>query len=147
MLNSIKHEFVEFIPGQIEEGILYISMEYATAVHKCFCGCGMKVVTPLDPTDWEITFDGVTVSLYPSIGNWEFPCQSHYWIENNKVWRAKRWTKEQIAEGRALDRQRKGSPDIANGKSPGRKRGLLSNLFFGENGKKRGRQNEKRKNR
>lgn len=131
MLNSIKHEFVEFIPEQIEEGVLYISMEYATAVHKCFCGCGMKVVTPFDPTDWEITFDGATVSLYPSIGNWEFPCRSHYWIENNKVRQAKKLTKGQIAEGRALDRQRKGLPDIANGKSTGRSRGLLSSLFFG----------------
>lgn len=145
MLHSIKHEFVEFIPGQIEEGVLYVSMEYATAVHKCFCGCGMKVVTPFDPTDWEITFDGVTVSLYPSIGNWEFPCQSHYWIENNKVRRAKKWTKTQIAEGRALDRQRKGLPGITNGKPTGRKRSWLSNLFFGGNGKKEKR-NEKGKN-
>ena len=144
MLHSIKHEFVEFIPGQIEEGVLYVSMEYATAVHKCFCGCGMKVVTPFDPTDWEITFDGVSVSLYPSIGNWEFPCQSHYWIENNKVRWAKKWTKKQIDEGRALDRQRKGLPDITNGKSTGRKRSLLSSLFFGRSGKKEKR-NEKRK--
>lgn len=130
MLNSIKHEFVEFIPEQIEERVLYVSIEYATAVHKCFCGCGMKVVTPFDPTDWKITFDGVTVSLYPSIGNWEFPCQSHYWIENNKIRWAKKWTKKQIAEGRALDRQRKGLPDITNSKLIGGKQSLLSSLLF-----------------
>lgn len=140
-LRSIKHEFVEFIPEKIEEGILYISMQYATATHKCFCGCGMKVVTPFDPTDWQITFDGVTVSLEPSIGNWEFPCQSHYWIEDSKVRWAEKWTKEQIAHGRALDRQRKGLPDIAGDKSPvdndvpskpiHKKRGLLARLFFG----------------
>ena len=120
-LSSIKHEFVEFIPGQIEDGVLYISMEYATATHKCFCGCGMKVVTPFDPTDWQITFDGATVSLYPSIGNWEFPCQSHYWIENNKIHWAKKWSKERIDRGRALDRQRKGAPDIVGGRQAGKR--------------------------
>jgi len=29
---------VEFIPDVIEEGKLYVSMEYATMVHKCACG-------------------------------------------------------------------------------------------------------------
>jgi len=34
------------------------------------------VVTPLSPTGWSLIFDGETVSLYPSIGNWNFPCRS-----------------------------------------------------------------------
>ena len=53
---KIAHRFVEFIPDQIEEGILYISIEYCTAIHKCICGCGNEVVTPLSPTDWELEF-------------------------------------------------------------------------------------------
>ena len=69
----------------IEEGILYISVEYCTAIHKCVCGCGNEVVTPLSPTDWEIIFDGKTVSLDPSIGNWNFDCKSHYWIIKNRI--------------------------------------------------------------
>ena len=103
MTERFDQEFVEFIPPVLEDGKLYISIEYATAVHKCASGCGQKVVTPLSPTDWNLTFDGVAVSLSPSIGNWNFECQSHYWIKNNEVvWGAK-WTKEQIQEGRRRD--------------------------------------------
>ena len=88
---KITHKFVDFIPEQIEEGILYVSIEYCTAIHKCVCGCGNEVVTPLSPTDWELIFDGKTVSLNPSIGNWNFECKSHYFITRNKIRHAKRW--------------------------------------------------------
>ena len=71
-------EFVMSIPDSLAERTLYVSMEYATVTHKCCCGCGLEVVTPLSPTDWKLTFDGVSVSLDPSIGNWSFPCRSHY---------------------------------------------------------------------
>jgi hypothetical protein len=52
---------------------------------KCACGCGKEVVTPLSATDWKLIFDGKTVSLDPSIGNWGFPCRSHYWVRNNRM--------------------------------------------------------------
>ena len=84
-MKTMQHKFVEFIPDVIEEGVLYISIEYCTAIHKCVCGCGNEVVTPLSPTDWELTFNGKTVSLDPSIGNWSFKCQSHYWIAKNSI--------------------------------------------------------------
>jgi hypothetical protein len=76
---------VEFIPKELAEGILYISMPYASVCHLCFCGCGMKVVTPLSPTDWRLLFDGETVSLDPSVGNWSYPCRSHYVLRANRV--------------------------------------------------------------
>jgi hypothetical protein len=41
--------------------------------------------SPLSPTDWKLTFDGVSVSLHPSDGNWSFPCRSHYRIEYNRA--------------------------------------------------------------
>jgi|ERR1041385_7190978 len=97
----LAHEFVEFIPDELKERTLYISSTYCTAVHKCCCGCGREVVTPLSPTGWQLTCDGKTVSLYPSIGSWSLPCQSHYFITNNKVTWAPKWTKKQIASGRA----------------------------------------------
>ena len=74
----LEHRFVEFIPKNLEDNVIYISIRFSTAVHNCACGCGIKTVTPLSPTDWKITFNGKSVSLYPSIGNWGFPCQSHY---------------------------------------------------------------------
>ena len=76
----LRHEFVEFIPDKLADGVVYVSIPYATVAHKCCCGCGMEVVTPLSPTDWELIFDGESISLDPSIGNWSFDCKSHYWI-------------------------------------------------------------------
>jgi hypothetical protein len=96
----LSFEFVESIPDELKEQTLYISVTYCTAVHKCCCGCGREVVTPLSPTAWQLTFDGKTVSLYPSIGSWSLPCQSHYFITKNKVIWARKWTKKQIASGR-----------------------------------------------
>ncbi|MFA5393815.1 MAG: DUF6527 family protein [Candidatus Ratteibacteria bacterium] len=101
------HKFVENIPDQIENGVIYISIDYSTAIHKCCCGCGNEVVTPFSPTDWKLIFDGKTISLYPSIGNWNFACQSHYWITNNEVKWTPRWTKRQIDSGRKKDKRNK----------------------------------------
>lgn len=103
----LKYEFVEHIPSHLDGDTLYISLSFATAVHKCCCGCGNEVVTPLSPTDWSVTFDGVSVSLDPSIGSWSLPCQSHYWIERNQVVWAPRWSKERIRVGRAADMKAK----------------------------------------
>ena len=82
---KIDHKFMKTIPDDIETGTLYISIDYMTAIHKCCCGCENKVVTPFSPNDWKLTLDGKTVSLYPSIGNFNDPCQSHYWIKNSLV--------------------------------------------------------------
>src|SRR5580704_4620812 len=103
----LKHEFVEFIPDELEQGTIYVSIRFATASHLCVCGCRNKVVTPIRPTDWTLIFDGKTISLEPSIGNWSFPCQSHYWVKNNCIRWAPRWSKEEIASGRSGDRQAK----------------------------------------
>ena len=97
------HEFVELIPDDLKEGVVYISMTFGTVVHKCCCGCGGEVVTPLSPTDWKLTFDGESISLYPSIGNWSFNCKSHYWITNNKVEWARKWSEKEIKAERHKD--------------------------------------------
>ena len=101
---ALAHKFVKAIPEKLEERTLYVSLEYATVTHKCCCGCGKEVVTPISPTDWQLTFDGDSISLHPSIGNWSFPCQSHYWIRRNRIKWAPQLSKQMIAAGRALDR-------------------------------------------
>lgn len=104
---GVHHKFVDVIPDQLDDATIYVSIQYATSVHKCLCGCGNEVVTPLSPTDWRLTFDGETISLCPSIGNWSFPCQSHYWIEQDSVRWAPRWNKKQIEAGRRRARETK----------------------------------------
>ena len=75
---TIEYEFVDLVPRELKEGTLYISIEFATATHKCFCGCGTEVVTPISPVGWQVKFDGETVSLSPSVGSWSLKCKSHY---------------------------------------------------------------------
>jgi len=99
--------FVEFIPPEkeLKPGKLYISMQYGTTVHLCASGCGMKVVLPLSPAKWHLLFDGDSISLSPSVGNWDYPCKSHYWIRNNQVVWAPAWDDERIQAGRDRDQQ------------------------------------------
>lgn len=103
----LEHQFVEYIPEHLDPGVLYICMEHATAVHHCCCGCGEEVVTPFNPTDWKMTFDGETISLWPSIGNWNFACRSHYFVQSGRVIEAENWTDEQVKYERCKDRSAK----------------------------------------
>lgn len=99
--------FVESMPERLDVGVLYVSMTFATTMHLCACGCGREVVTPLSPTDWKLCFDGEHVTLNPSVGNWSFPCRSHYWVRENRIrWAASMSTAE-VSDLRALDRARK----------------------------------------
>lgn len=103
MIDTLTPEFVVGIPPDPEPGVLYVSMEYATSVHLCPCGCGLKVVLPLNPAQWRLCYDGETISLSPSVGNWQYPCRSHYWIRHNQVHWAGAWSDAQIERGRRRD--------------------------------------------
>ena len=82
---EIEPIFVEFIPNELEENKLYISEEYKTAVHNCLCGCSRKTITPLGGGKfWDLVKENNgTVSLIGSVGNYSFPCKSHYIITKN----------------------------------------------------------------
>ena len=101
----MRHQFVEFVPDELEAGVLYISLAYRTVSHRCCCGCGSEVITPISPVGWQITFNGEAVSLYPSIGNWSFACRSHYWIRENCVTWAPLWSDAEIVARRDNDRR------------------------------------------
>lgn len=106
-IERVDHTFVEFIPDELTPNTIYVSMEYGTAVHACLCGCGNRVITPFTPNDWQLTYDGETISLHPSVGNWSFPCQSHYIIRESRIIWAEQWSQERIDAGRAWDKRRK----------------------------------------
>ena len=130
---AFKHEFVEFIPeraareddlrlDRICDGVAHVRLRlrkqggHAAEARRT----------------GSSSFDGKTVSLHPSIGNWGFPCRSHYWIRNNKVQWAEQWSQDRIEAGRAYDRRAKeeyfnaaeGAPQISSSKpetTPARK--------------------------
>lgn len=104
-ISTIRPEFVEFVPKELAEGVLYISERYKTASHKCACGCGEKVVTPLSSADWQLSKDADgLVTLFPSIGNWSHPCRSHYWIRKNQIQWARSMSARQIEAVKQRDR-------------------------------------------
>lgn len=104
-LSALIPQCVEFIPERLNEGVLYISRRYRTASHLCCCGCHREVVTPLNPAKWNLIEnpDG-SVTLSPSVGNWGFPCKSHYLVIKNRVRWAAGFSPAQIAGVQARDR-------------------------------------------
>lgn len=102
---TLQHRFVDDIPESLDPGILYVSVRYATVMHLCCCGCGREVVTPLSPAQWKMTFDGEAISLYPSIGNWNVSCRSHYIIQKNHVIEAQSWSDDEVMSGQEYDRR------------------------------------------
>lgn len=84
-LNAFDLQGVHRVPEELKFGVLYVCFECNVVVHLCACGCGEKVVLPIDPDFWSVKYDGGTVSLEPSVGNYQFPCRSHYWIKENRV--------------------------------------------------------------
>ena len=83
--SQLRAQFVELMPEALEEGVIYVSDRHRLAAHRCCCGCGSEVITPLSPAEWKLDRRGDAVTLAPSIGNWDFPCQSHYFIRGNRV--------------------------------------------------------------
>lgn len=102
----IKLQHVDSMPKVLEPEILYVSLKYGTAAHLCPCGCGEKIRTPLGSVDWRLTDGKLGPSLYPSIGNWQKPCRSHYWIRNGKIVWAGDWSEDEVLEGRRREELR-----------------------------------------
>ena len=105
-VENIRPQYVEFIPRELGDGVLYISHQFQTASHLCCCGCGTKIVTPLRETEYTLVERDGLVFLRPSIGNWNHTCQSHYFITGNKVVWATKMSQDQIRRGRMHDEPR-----------------------------------------
>ena len=132
-LLTIKLQRVRYVPKVLEPGLLYVAEEFGAALHLCACGCGAKVSTPLGPTEWSLKETASGPSLHPSVGNWQLPCKSHYWISGGKIVWASQWTPEEIAAGQqAEDRRRRAYYEQLDRQRPGIFRrfwGWLKGLF------------------
>lgn len=106
-VERIRLEVVEFMPAQLEPAVLYVSEKYRTAAHLCACGCGEKVRTQLGDPGWRLTTGRSGPTLYPSIGNWQKPCRSHYFIRDGRVLWQGAWTDNEVLEGRRAEEMRR----------------------------------------
>lgn len=91
------------MPKYLTPGVLYVSREFNATAHICPCGCGKKIRTPIGPTDWDLEETVEGPSLYPSVGNWQQPCKSHYWIYRGNIIWADEWTQDEIMIGRSQE--------------------------------------------
>ena len=104
-VDRLRHESVDFVPERLTPGVIYVSRRFSTASHLCCCGCGLEVVTPLNSAKWRLSESMAGVSMHPSVGNWSFPCRSHYWIEEGRVLWAGAMSSRSIAKVRRGDRR------------------------------------------
>ena len=107
VLVNIRLQLVRFMPKELEQGVLYVSEEFGAAAHRCACGCGAKIRTPLGPTEWSVEETSAGPTLRPSVGNWQQACQSHYLITRGEVMWVRSWTSEEIADGRRREEDRR----------------------------------------
>lgn len=103
-VDRLRTVFLAEIPEKLEDGVLYVSLECCVALHNCACGCGEEVSTPLVPTEYRLTMHDDGASIWPSIGNHDFACASHYIIDHGAIVWAGRMTRAAIEAGRQQDR-------------------------------------------
>lgn len=70
---------------EMEQGKVYIADDFQVTAHLCCCGCGERVVMSIDPLGWKYTEEDGKPTFSPSIGNFGFPCKSHYFIRKGEV--------------------------------------------------------------
>lgn len=105
-IERFKLRRVHYMPAELEAGVLYVSDEFEVAGHLCACGCGNKVMLPLGSEQWSVQEVGREATVRPSIGSWQLPCRSHYWITAGAVVWSGQWTPEQIERGRRDEERR-----------------------------------------
>jgi len=95
------------IPKELQPGVLYLSEEFEFTAHLCACGCDSRIRIPLGPTEWEFTDTKGGPTLFPSVGNWQQKCQSHYFITRGEIRWMPKWSAEEIEEGRRQEAARR----------------------------------------
>lgn len=103
---KIRLKRVKYMPKVLEPGVLYYAEEFGAATHLCPCGCGHKIQTPMGPSDYSLRMDKSGPTLFPSIGNWQRSCRSHYWVRNGEIVWDQSWSEAKIAAGRAAEAAR-----------------------------------------
>jgi len=79
-----RYELVGRIPAPMREGVIYHTEEFELAGLLCACGCGHRI-TLLVPDSHQVWEEGGYATIRPSIGVFDAPCKSHYFINAGSV--------------------------------------------------------------
>jgi len=79
---SVTPEYIEFMPevDDMKENTIYISLKFSVTGHRCLCGCGSLTILPINNDGWNMTDNDNKLTFTPSVGNFQYPCKSHYII-------------------------------------------------------------------
>lgn len=92
-------------PSVLEDGIVYVNVEFELASMNCACGCGHKIVL-LCPDGHTVVNDGGFATIVPSIGVWDSPCRSHFFVTRGEVDWSNSWSEERIKSSMRAQRER-----------------------------------------
>ncbi|WEX08943.1 DUF6527 family protein [Chelativorans sp. AA-79] len=79
-----RYLWVERIPTQMQEGVVYHTEEFELAGLLCACGCGHRI-TLLVPDSHQVWNEGGYATIRPSVGVFDAPCKAHYVITAGNV--------------------------------------------------------------
>lgn len=79
-----RYRLVERIPKALDEGVVYHTEEFELAGLLCACGCGHRM-TLLVPDSHKVSDERGYATVWPSIGVFDAPCKSHYFIVAGEV--------------------------------------------------------------
>lgn len=78
----------------MKQGVLYLKQNKEDGTyesfHLCPCGCGEPVYLQYGGKGWDLKLNMEgdelkSVTINPSVGCFDFPCKSHYFIRDNKI--------------------------------------------------------------
>lgn len=75
---------VERIPANLENGVVFHSEEFELAGFLCPCGCGHRI-TLLVPDSHQVWSHNGLATISPSVGVFDAPCRSHFFIRDGGV--------------------------------------------------------------
>lgn len=68
----------------MEDGVVYHTEEFELAGMLCACGCGHRI-TLLVPDSHQVLNDDGYATVSPSVGVFDAPCRSHFFIHAGEV--------------------------------------------------------------
>ncbi len=84
------------VPDRVEKTIYVVGATPKWVIFDCPCNKNHRLKVPLMKSvspHWRLTRHGKTVSLSPSLSVADGPCDSHFWLRQNRVEWA-RWVDE-----------------------------------------------------
>jgi hypothetical protein len=79
-----RYQKVDRTPATLVDGVVYHNEDFELAALSCACGCGHRI-TLLVPDSHQVFDHGGFATVRPSIGVFDAPCLSHFFVTAGDV--------------------------------------------------------------